>query len=100
MAEQNIQNRERGTSLIEMLIYAGILIIVMAKALPGTLLFTSSCSAHVDEGLFQKLLFQAAVEAKRMVRILGKHIQSWDHPISLYHPEGEYLKTVILHISH
>jgi 23S rRNA (cytosine1962-C5)-methyltransferase len=46
--------------------------------------------------LFQQVLFQAASSAKREVKIISKHIQSLDHPVSLYHPEGEYLKSLLL----
>lgn len=72
--------------------------LVIEKAKPGTILLTSSCSAHVDETLFQNLLFQAALEVKRMVRILSRHEQAWDHPVALDHPEGDYLKSLMLYI--
>ncbi len=71
---------------------------VIEKAPAGALLLTSSCSAYVDETLFQNLLFQAALEAKRMVRILSRHEQAWDHPVALDHPEGDYLKSLMLHV--
>ena len=70
----------------------------LEKALPGSLLITSSCSAHISPSLFQMLLFQAARESQRDVKIVGKHIQAPDHPISLYHPEGEYLKSLLLRV--
>lgn len=63
-----------------------------------SILLTCSCSYHVDEALFQKVLFQAAREAKRDVKIIGKHRLSIDHPINLYHPEGDYLKSFILYV--
>lgn len=63
-----------------------------------SLLLTCSCSYHVDEALFQKVLFQAAIEAKRTVRIIGKHRQAIDHPVNLFHPEGNYLKSFLLAI--
>lgn len=61
-------------------------------------LITASCSHHVDEGLFQQVLFQASSEAKRKVRILGRHLLAEDHPINIFHPEGEYLKSFLLYI--
>ena len=65
----------------------------------GSLLLTCSCSYHVDEELFQKVIFQAANDAKRSVKIIGKHRLAPDHPINLYHPEGSYLKSLLLYIS-
>jgi 23S rRNA (cytosine1962-C5)-methyltransferase len=65
---------------------------------PQSLLITSSCSYHVDEKLFQQVIFQAASEAKRNVRILEKHRQAADHPVNLFHPEGNYLKSLVLYI--
>lgn len=66
------------------------------KMAPGSTLITCSCSYFVDEKLFQQVVFQAAAEAKKNVRILGKHRQATDHPINLFHPEGSYLKSLIL----
>ena len=65
----------------------------------GSLLLTCSCSYHVDEDLFQKVIFQAAHDAKRSVKIIGKHRLAADHPINLYHPEGSYLKSLLLYIT-
>ncbi len=64
----------------------------------GSLLLTCSCSYHIDAELFQNLIFQAALEAKRSVKIISRHIQANDHPISLFHPEGEYLKSLLVYI--
>jgi len=64
----------------------------------GSLLLTCSCSHFIDTNLFQNLLFQAALEAKRSVKIISRHLQAGDHPISLFHPEGDYLKSLLLHI--
>jgi 23S rRNA (cytosine1962-C5)-methyltransferase len=65
---------------------------------PDSYLLTCSCSHFIDEDLFQQLVFQAAIEAKREAVICSRHIQAADHPVSLFHPEGEYLKSVLLHI--
>lgn len=72
--------------------------VAMQKMPKGSLLLTSSCSYHVDAALFQKVLFQAAVEAGRVVRIVGRHRLAADHPINLCHPEGDYLKSLLLFI--
>lgn len=71
---------------------------VFEKAQPKTLLLTSSCSSYISEGLFQDVVAQAASAAGREVLILGKHHQAEDHPISLFHPEGSYLKSLILEV--
>jgi 23S rRNA (cytosine1962-C5)-methyltransferase len=64
----------------------------------GGLVFTCSCSSFVNWGLFQKIIFSAAQEAGRSVQILARPGQPPDHPISIYHPEGEYLKTFLLRV--
>jgi 23S rRNA (cytosine1962-C5)-methyltransferase len=64
---------------------------------PG-LVLTFSCSHFVDEGLFQQVVFQAAHEAGRRVRIIQKHRQAFDHPVNIYHPETAYLKGFLLYI--
>ncbi len=64
---------------------------------PG-LVLTFSCSHFVDENLFQQVVFQAAHEAGRRVRILQKHRQAFDHPVNVYHPETAYLKGFLLYV--
>ncbi len=71
---------------------------VLSKMAPGSFLLTCSCSYHIDESLFKKILFQAAQSAKRDVQILQSHRLSFDHPLSLYHPEGGYLKSFFLYL--
>ena len=68
------------------------------KVLPGGLLFTFSCSQVIDKTLFRKVVFQAAAQSKRNVRILYQLTQGPDHAISIYHPEGEYLKGLVLQV--
>jgi 23S rRNA (cytosine1962-C5)-methyltransferase len=63
---------------------------------PGGILFTFSCSQHISTDLFRKIAFSAAADARRDVRILAQLGQPLDHPISIYHPEGEYLKGLVL----
>lgn len=69
---------------------------VLSKMKPNSLLLTCSCSYHIEEGLFQNILFRAAHEANRKVRILSRHRQAFDHPISIFHPESNYLKSFLL----
>lgn len=61
-------------------------------------LFTFSCSQVIDKHLFRKIVFTAAAQSKRNVKVLHQLTQPADHPISLYHPEGEYLKGLVLYI--
>lgn len=61
-------------------------------------LFTFSCSQVVERDLFRKIVFSAAADAGRSVRILHQLTQPADHPISIYHPEGEYLKGLVLSV--
>ncbi|MGH1362486.1 MAG: class I SAM-dependent rRNA methyltransferase [Calditrichia bacterium] len=65
---------------------------------PGGILLTCSCSAAVDADLFQKIVYSAAQEANRAVQIIGRPTQPLDHPTSIFFPEGEYLKTLILRV--
>jgi 23S rRNA (cytosine1962-C5)-methyltransferase len=65
---------------------------------PGSLLLTCSCSYQVDQQIFQTIVFHAARQAKRNVRILQRHRQAFDHPVNLYHPEVDYLKSLLLWI--
>jgi 23S rRNA (cytosine1962-C5)-methyltransferase len=63
---------------------------------PGGILFTFSCSQVITKEQFRLAVFSAAAESKRNVRILHQLSQPADHPISIYHPEGEYLKGLVL----
>jgi 23S rRNA (cytosine1962-C5)-methyltransferase len=71
----------------------------LLKMPANSYLLTCSCSYHIDELLFQKILFSAALEAKRDVRIICRHIMASDHPMSIYHPEGSYLKSLFCYVS-
>lgn len=64
----------------------------------GGILFTFSCSQAVSKEEFRKSVFAAAANTKRNVRILHQLTQPADHPISIYHPEGEYLKGLVLEV--
>ena len=65
---------------------------------PGGLLFTFSCSQVVTKENFRNAVFTASVQANRKVRILHQLHQPADHPINIYHPEGEYLKGLVLYV--
>ena len=64
----------------------------------GGILFTFSCSQVVTKDNFRNAVFTAAAQAKRKVRILHQLHQPADHPINIYHPEGEYLKGLVLYV--
>jgi 23S rRNA (cytosine1962-C5)-methyltransferase len=71
--------------------YKDINLLAMRRMPPGGLLFTFSCSGHVTYDLHRKVLFSAALDAGREVQILRTLGHGADHPLSVYHPEGEYL---------
>lgn len=68
------------------------------KIKPGGILFTFSCSQAVNREQFRLAVFSAAAQSKRKVRILHQLTQPSDHPINIYHPEGEYLKGLVLYV--
>ncbi|MBN1405311.1 MAG: class I SAM-dependent rRNA methyltransferase [Candidatus Omnitrophica bacterium] len=78
--------------------YKDINRLAMQNISAGGLLLTCSCSFFVNEGLFQKVIFEAAKDAGRNARIIQKHRLAYDHPINIYHPEGDYLKSFLLYI--
>ena len=75
---------------------------INAKAIemirPSGILFTFSCSQAVDKEAFRLAVFSAAAQVGRSVRILHQLHQPQDHPINIYHPEGEYLKGLVLYV--
>ena len=70
----------------------------LSQIRPGGILFTFSCSQAVSKELFRTTVFSAAAIAGRRVRILHQLTQPADHPINIYHPEGEYLKGLVLYV--
>lgn len=70
----------------------------LQKIRPGGLLFTFSCSQVVTKDQFRAAVFTAAAQARRHVRILHQLHQPADHPVNIYHPEGEYLKGLVLYV--
>ena len=65
---------------------------------PGGIVFTFSCSQLVSEADFRTVIFEAALEAKRSVQVLHQLHQAPCHPVSIFHPEGNYLKGCVLHV--
>ena len=65
---------------------------------PGSILFTFSCSQAVNDKLFTDTIISAAIQANRTVRILQRLTQPADHPVSAFHPEGAYLKGLVLRV--
>lgn len=65
---------------------------------PGGIIFTFSCSQVMTKDLFRQTIFTAAANTGRRVRILHQLTQPADHPVSIYHPEGEYLKGLVLYV--
>lgn len=70
----------------------------IGKIASGGLLFTYSCSQAVDRRTFELTVFSAAAQTGRRVRILRRLTQPADHPVSIYHPEGDYLKGLLLYV--
>ncbi|MBQ6253517.1 MAG: class I SAM-dependent rRNA methyltransferase [Bacteroidales bacterium] len=70
----------------------------ISKVTPGGLIFTFSCSQVVDKEDFALAVFSAAAQTGRSVRILGRMTQPSDHSVNIYHPEGEYLKGLVLYV--
>ncbi len=70
----------------------------ISRVAPGGLVFTFSCSQVVDKIAFAELVFSAAAQTGRSVRIVDRLCQGGDHPVSIYHPEGEYLKGLLLYV--
>ncbi|HPB88754.1 MAG TPA: class I SAM-dependent rRNA methyltransferase [Bacteroidales bacterium] len=70
----------------------------ISKVAPGGIIFTFSCSQVVDSNSFALTIFSAAAETGRNVKILDRLNQPADHPVNIFHPEGEYLKGLILYV--
>ena len=71
----------------------------ISKIKPGGILFTFSCSGVVSAELFSSTIMAAAIDAGRQVRIMHRLSQPADHPVSIFHPEGEYLKGLVLYVA-
>ena len=78
--------------------YKDINLLAMKAIRHGGLLFTFSCSQHIDQDLFKKIIFAAAKDANRHVRILKELTQGEDHPVSVFCPQSQYLKGLLLYV--
>lgn len=72
--------------------------LAMTKISKGGIIFTFSCSQVIDKKLFADTIMAASIESGRNIRILHRLSQPADHPVSIYHPEGEYLKGLVLYV--
>jgi 23S rRNA (cytosine1962-C5)-methyltransferase len=68
------------------------------KIAKGGYIYTFSCSQVIDKELFRKIIFKAAAQSRRNIKIVHQLTQAPDHPVSIYHPEGEYLKGLVLYV--
>jgi 23S rRNA (cytosine1962-C5)-methyltransferase len=78
--------------------YKRLNILAMARVKKGGMLFTFSCSQVVDKQMFHDTIVAAAIESGRMARIVHELSQGPDHPVSIFHPEGNYLKGMVLYM--
>lgn len=78
--------------------YTRLNAIAFEKIKKGGILFTFSCSQAVNKDQFRLAVFTAAAQSSRHVRILHQLHQPADHPVNIYHPEGEYLKGLVLYV--
>jgi 23S rRNA (cytosine1962-C5)-methyltransferase len=78
--------------------YKRINVLAMKKIAAKGLLFSFSCSQVVDEHLFYNTIVSAGIESQRNIRVLHKLSQGPDHPVSLFHPEGSYLKGLVVYV--
>lgn len=78
--------------------YTRLNVKALERIKPGGILFTFSCSQVVTKEHFRNAVFTAAAISKRKVRIIHQLHQPADHPINIYHPEGEYLKGLVLYV--
>jgi 23S rRNA (cytosine1962-C5)-methyltransferase len=78
--------------------YKDVNLYAMRLIAPGGLLMTFSCSGHIDLELFQKVIFSAAQDAGRRASFIRRLSAGPDHPVSLFAPEGEYLKGFLIEV--
>lgn len=78
--------------------YKELNMMAFKKIKAGGILFSFSCSQAISRELFRKIIYQAALDAGRSVRIIHELSQAPDHPVHIYHPEGEYLKGLALYV--
>ena len=78
--------------------YKRLNLMALKQIKPGGILFTFSCSQVVNRKLFYDTITAAAIESRRNIRVLEHLSQPADHPVNIYHPEGEYLKGLVLYV--
>jgi 23S rRNA (cytosine1962-C5)-methyltransferase len=78
--------------------YKRLNLMAMQKLQPGGILFTFSCSQVIDRQLFYDTIVAAAIEANRNIRVMHHLSQPADHPVNIFHPEGAYLKGLVLRV--
>lgn len=90
--------KHRGALKNALRAYQRLNAVAVSKVAPGGLVFTYSCSQAVDKEAFALAVFSAAAQTGRNVRILDRLNQPADHSVNIYHPEGEYLKGLMLYV--
>ena len=90
--------KHRGSLKNALRAYQRLNAVAIAKVAPGGFVFTYSCSQVVDKEAFALAVFSAAAQCGRSVRILDRLNQPCDHSVNIYHPEGEYLKGLLLYV--
>lgn len=90
--------KHRGTLRNALRGYTRLNTLAFEKIRPGGILFTFSCSQVVSKQDFRNAVFTAAAQSGRNVRIMHQLTQPADHPVNIYHPEGEYLKGLVLYV--
>lgn len=90
---KSIKSKHTATQAYKRLNIAG-----MKAMAPNGILFTFSCSQVIDDVLFYNTVAAAAIESGRNIRVLHKLTQGPDHPVNMYHPEGSYLKGLVLYV--
>ena len=78
--------------------YKRLNLMALKQIKPGGILFTFSCSQAIHRKMFYDTLTAAAIESRRNIRVLHHLSQPADHPVNIYHPEGEYLKGLVLYV--
>ena len=90
--------KHRGALNNALMAYQRLNAAAISRVASGGLVFTYSCSQVVDRETFALTVFSAAARTRRSVRILDRLNQPADHPVNIYHPEGEYLKGLLLYV--
>lgn len=91
--------KHRGALKNALRAYQRLNAMAISKLASSGLIFTFSCSQVVDKISFANTIFSAAVQTGKNVRIMARLCQGSDHPVSIYHPEGEYLKGLLLYVA-